>query len=107
MPSLFWIDGFRFFFYSNEGSGHPYIYIKNEPLAYDIKITDDELIVYLKDGRILHVPLVWYPKLKNATKDELDRYELLGDGEGIHWIDLDEDLSINGFLQGISYKQVA
>ena len=83
--------------------------IQNEPLAYDIKFTEDELIVHLKDGRTLHMPLVWYPSLENATKDELEHYEILGDGEGIHWPDLDEDLSVKGFFQGISLqnKQVA
>jgi hypothetical protein len=80
------------------------ILIKNEPLAYELNFTDDELIVKLKDGRSLFVPLIWYPKLKNATKKELENYEILGDGEGVHWIDLDEDLSVNGFFQGISLK---
>ena len=85
------------------------ILLENEPLAYDVKFNDDELIVFLKDGRSLNVPLVWYPLLENGTKEELENYELLGDGEGIHWIDLDEDLSINGFFQGISlrHKDVA
>lgn len=81
------------------------ILIENEPLAYKLSFTDDELIVYLKDGRVLYVPLIWYPTLENATKDELENYEILGDGEGIHWIDLDEDLSVNGFFQGISLKR--
>ncbi len=81
------------------------ILIQNEPLAYDIKFNEDELIVFLKDGRSLIVPLVWYPSLENATKQERENYELLGDGEGIHWIDLDEDLSINGFFQGISLQK--
>jgi len=82
--------------------------IQNEPLLYDLKFTKNELIVYLKDGRVLYIPLVWYSSLVNATKKELENYEILGDGEGIHWKDLDEDLSIKGFLQGISTnKQVA
>lgn len=84
------------------------ILIQNEPLLYDLKFTKDELIVYLKDGRILYIPLIWYSSLANATKEELENYEILGDGEGIHWKDLDEDLSVKGFLQGISTnKQVA
>ena len=85
------------------------ILVQNEPLAYDIKFNDNELIVFLKDGRSLYIPLVWYPSLLNATKKELENFIILGDGEGIHWIDLDEDLSINGFIQGISLqeKQVA
>lgn len=81
------------------------ILIQNKPLVYDLKFTEDELVVYLKDGRSMHVPLVWYPSLKNATKKELENYKILGDGEGIHWIDLDEDLSVNGFFQGIALQK--
>ena len=81
------------------------ILIGNEPLLYDLKFTSDELIVYLKDGRKLYVPLAWYPSLSHATKEQLENYEILGDGEGIHWEDLDEDLSVKGFLQGISINE--
>ena len=81
------------------------ILINNEPLAYDIKFNEDELIVLLKDGRSLNVPLIWYPSLANATNEELNNFEILGDGEGIHWINLDEDLSVNGFIQGISLEE--
>jgi hypothetical protein len=80
------------------------ILIQNEPLAYDVKFNDDELIVFLKDGRSLYIPLVWYPSLLNATRSELENFIILGDGEGIHWTNLDEDLSINGFIQGISLQ---
>ncbi len=62
------------------------------------------MIVFLKDGRKLFVPLVWYPSLLNATKKELENFEILDDGEGIHWIDLDEDLSVKGFIQGVSLQ---
>ena len=81
------------------------ILISNEPLLYDIKFTSDELIVYLKDGRKLYVPLSWYPSLSHAAKKELENYEILGDGEGVYWEDLDEDLSVKGFLQGISINE--
>lgn len=52
------------------------------------------------DGRSISVPLVWYPRLFNAKKQELENYELIGDGEGIRWPDLDEDISIEGILAG-------
>ncbi len=81
------------------------ISIQNRPLIDKIDFTEDELIVILKDGRTLMVPLVWYPSLEKATPDELQNYQILGDGEGIHWFDLDEDLSVLGFLQGISAKK--
>ena len=85
------------------------ILINNEPLADNINFTDDEIVVKLKDGRTLLVPIVWYPVIKNATKQQLNNYEIMGDGEGIHWIDLDEDLSVKGFFAGISTagKEVA
>ena len=77
------------------------ILIENEPQAYAIGFTDDSMIVRLKDGRTLDVPLVWYPSLEEATQEQREDYLLIGDGEGIHWPQIDEDLSIKGFLQGI------
>ena len=68
--------------------------------AVDLQMTDDELIVLLSDGRRISAPLVWFPRLLNATKDQRDRWELLGDGEGIHWPAVDEDLSVAGLLRG-------
>ena len=74
--------------------------IEVHPLAQDVKFTDDDMIVTLVDGRTLSVPLVWFPRLANATKDQLENYQLLADGEGIHWPDVDEDLSVAGLLRG-------
>ncbi|MBN1592115.1 MAG: DUF2442 domain-containing protein [Candidatus Coatesbacteria bacterium] len=68
--------------------------------AQEIRFTDDELIVSLVDGRTISVPLVWFPRLAGASKEQLANYELLGDGDGIHWPDLDEDLSVAGLLRG-------
>jgi len=79
----------------------------SNPLASDIKCTDDELIVFLKDGRVLHLPLTWFPKLLHATPVQRNDFEILGDGEGVHWNSIDEDLSVKGFLQGISVQQVS
>lgn len=69
------------------------------PLAQSVEFTDDDLIVSLVDGRKVTVPLVWFPRLSEATKTQLENYELPGDGEGIHWPELDEDLSVAGFLR--------
>lgn len=69
------------------------------PLAQSVEFTDDDLIVSLVDGRKVTVPLVWFPRLSEATKSQLENYELPGDGEGIHWPELDEDLSVAGFLR--------
>jgi hypothetical protein len=57
------------------------------------------MLVNLVDGRRVSVPLEWFPKLAKATPAQLENYELLGDGEGIHWPDLDEDLSVEGLLR--------
>jgi hypothetical protein len=68
--------------------------------ATHIELTDDELIVTLADGRAMSAPLVWFPRLLNASAEQRKRWELIGAGEGIHWPDLDEDLSIAGLLRG-------
>lgn len=74
--------------------------IEIHPLARDVEITDDDLVVSLVDGRKVIVPLVWFPRLAKATKKQLTNYELLGDGEGIHWPEIDEDLSVARLLRG-------
>ena len=58
------------------------------------------MVVSLVDGRTVSVPLVWFPRLAAATSEQRKNYELLGDGEGIHWPDIDEDLSVDGLLKG-------
>lgn len=74
--------------------------IEVHPLAHRVEFTDDDLVVSLVDGRKVIVPLLWFPRLANATKDQLKRYEILGDGEGLHWPEIDEDLSVAGLLRG-------
>ena len=59
----------------------------------DVSITDDELSVSLMDGRTITVPLAWYPRLANATPEQRGHWEIAGAGHGIHWPDVDEDLS--------------
>ncbi len=72
--------------------------INLECRAEKIKVTNDELIVFLVDGRKLEVPLAWFPKLRCAGKAKRSKYRLVGDGIGIHWPALNEDLSIEGLL---------
>lgn len=74
--------------------------VETHPLAQHVEFTDDDLIVSLVDGRKIAVPLVWFPRLSEATKSQLENYELLGDGEGIHWPEIDEDVSVAGLLRG-------
>ena len=65
-----------------------------------MKVTASELTVDLVDGRRLSVPLEWYPRLLRAKRAERKNWRLMGDGEGIHWPDVDEDLSVEGLLRG-------
>ena len=65
-----------------------------------VEITDDTLTVSLMDGRVISVPLVWYPRLLNATTRQRQNWQLAGAGYGIHWPDVDEDLSTEGLLRG-------
>jgi len=65
-----------------------------------VTVTDDELVVGLMDGRTIAVPLAWYPRLLDATPEQRARWEIAGAGYGIHWPDLDEDLSTEGLLRG-------
>jgi hypothetical protein len=68
--------------------------------AQNVIVTDDELIVTLSDGRTISVPLAWYPRLWHGTTAERNNWRLIGKGEGIHWKDLDEDISVEGLLLG-------
>ena len=70
------------------------------PDAMTIEITDDTLTAELSDGRTISVPISWYPRLVHASPEERNNWELIGAGQGIHWPDLDEDLSVEGFLAG-------
>ena len=65
-----------------------------------VAVTDDELIVGLMDGRTIAAPLAWFPRLLNATPEQRNHWQQAGAGHGIHWPDLDEDLSTEGLLRG-------
>ena len=69
-------------------------------LALQVAVTDDTLTVDLVDGRTVSVPLAWYPRLAHATPTERANWRVVGRGEGIHWSDLDEDVSVDGLLAG-------
>jgi hypothetical protein len=68
--------------------------------ARHVRCTDDALSVDLVDGRTISVPLTWYPRLLAATPEQRDHWQISGGGFGIHWPDLDEDLSTEGLLRG-------
>lgn len=69
--------------------------------AKNVRVTDRALVVELRDGRVVSVPLAWYPRLAEGSPPERRRWEMLGPGIGIHWPDLDEDISVAGLLQGL------
>ena len=66
----------------------------------NVRCTRDMLVVDLTDGRSLSVPLTWYPKLQSATPEQRNNWQVSGAGYGIHWPDLDEDLSVEGLIRG-------
>lgn len=70
------------------------------PNVTKVACTDERLVVDLSDGRVLSVPLEWYPRLVHATPAERAHWRLIGHGEGVHWPDIDEHLSVEGFLAG-------
>ena len=72
----------------------------NVPEAMTVSATEDTFTVELSDGRTILVPLSWYPRLVHASPKERNNWELIGGGQGIHWPDLDEDISIEGLLAG-------
>src|SRR3954469_25501205 len=69
-------------------------------LARNVRVTSAALIVELTDGRSLSVPLDWFPRLKAATPVERSRWNVIGGGEGVHWPDLDEDISVESLMAG-------
>jgi hypothetical protein len=74
--------------------------ITTDERVLDVAFSEDALSVSLRDGRVISVPLVWYPRLLNATPAQRRNWKIAGGGYGIHWPDLDEDLSTEGLLRG-------
>jgi hypothetical protein len=73
---------------------------ERDVLAETVRFSEDSMTVHLDDGRALSVPLAWYPRLFHGTPQERQNFELIGDGEGIHWPELNEDVSVEGLLAG-------
>ena len=79
--------------------------IERQARAQTVKVTDEELIVELDDGRTISVPLTWFPRLLHGTLAERENWRLIGDGEGIHWPELDEDIEVRHLLAGIPSQE--
>ena len=73
----------------------------------EVMITEDLLSVSLMDGRTISVPLAWYPRLLNATPDQRNNWQIAGGGYGLHWPEIDEDLSTEGMLRGAPAPRVS
>lgn len=70
------------------------------PKAETVTVTEDTLTVELSDGRSISVPLAWFPRLLHASPAERKNWRLIGKGQGIHWAEIDEDISVEGLLAG-------
>jgi hypothetical protein len=81
--------------------------VRHQPLAYDVQVTEDELIISLTDGRRVSAPLVWFPRLLNASPAMRAEWRFIGDGEGVHWPEADEDISVEALLLGVPSSEFA
>ncbi|MCU0502113.1 MAG: DUF2442 domain-containing protein [Anaerolineae bacterium] len=77
------------------------IVVSDTPRIIGIQVTDDLITARLADGRSISVPLVWSWRLSEATLEQRDNFEIIGNGLGVHWPDIDEDISATGMLYGI------
>lgn len=73
----------------------------SDPRIVSFQINDDSIVASLADGRIISVPLAWSWRLASASPAQRRKFEIIGDGQGVHWPDLDEDISARGMLQGV------
>jgi len=75
--------------------------VRMDATAIDVAVTDEFLIVTLADGRELSAPLAWFPRLVGATEEQRHKWRLIGRGQGIHWPDVDEDVSVASLLRAV------
>ena len=73
--------------------------INKSRFATDISFSENKMTIFFEDGRELSVPLEWFPRLREATMNQLKKWRFIGSGEGIHWEELDEDISIENLLE--------
>ena len=78
--------------------------VKLEPRISTIEVSDETITAHLTDGRVISVTLVWSWRLANATPEQRKNFQIIGNGQGVHWPDVDEDISANGMLDGTPAK---
>lgn len=81
------------------------IVVSSEPRIVALEVTKDSIIAQLADGRTISVPLAWSWRLSEATPEQRKNFEILGNGQGVHWPELDEDISAWGMLYGIPARR--
>ena len=81
------------------------IAINADARVKQVAVTDDLITFHLVDGRVVSVPLAWSWRLSEATPTQRDNYEIIGDGQGVHWPDVDEDLSVEGMFNGLPARR--
>jgi hypothetical protein len=79
--------------------------VNTVPRVKRVRVTDEAIVAELVDGRTISVPLAWSWRLSDATPDQRARWELIGDGEGVRWPEIDEDISVEGMLHGIPARR--
>ncbi len=79
-------------------------YVPTSALAQSVEFDDEMMHVFLKDGRIISAPIIWFPRLYDATPEQRDRYEIGGGGVSLHWPEIDEDLSVANLLAGADWQ---
>ncbi|MGH7452372.1 MAG: DUF2442 domain-containing protein, partial [bacterium] len=72
-----------------------------EPRIKNVEVTEETITAHLFDGRVISVPLAWSWRLSGATPEQRNNFEIIGDGQGVHWPDIDEDISAKGMLYGV------
>jgi hypothetical protein len=79
--------------------------VRSDARVENVSVSDDLISAQLRDGRVISVPLAWSWRLSEATPEQRARWELIGSGTGIHWPDIDEDISVEGMLHGVPARK--
>ena len=81
------------------------IAVSTDARVSEVSVTEELITFRLMDGRVVSVPLAWSWRLSEATSAQRNKFEIIGDGEGVHWPDVDEDLSVEGMLHGVPARR--
>lgn len=79
-------------------------YVPTAALAQEVNFDNEMMHVHLADGRIVSVPIIWFPLLREATPEQREQYEIGGGGSSLHWAEIDEDLSVANLMAGVDWQ---